>query len=224
MLASDMIREWVDIDLAVAETASRIATHLSPGSLVCWEYAVSVGHPDPDSLDSANEPGFADFLFTRAAQLVESKLARLAGSIDENDGAVCLYRGLFVDREWIDGDITGRPIGVCWSWDYDFAIAHRGETGSDTPIDVRLVGLVEMESIDWTETVILSATDEYVTGEEREVRLLPQAVVEVAAVDWRPSSYDSGREGYVSAPHLEGAGIFVKAAASDLTHGHPVPA
>jgi hypothetical protein len=73
------------------------------------------------------------------------------------------------------------------------------------------VGLVDQADIDWTETVTLAASDLYVTGEEREVRLKPEAIVEVAAVDWRPeSSRPDGK--FVPVPHLEAAGIMAEAA------------
>lgn len=207
------LRSQVDIEAAVTETAARMVTHTVPGCLAAYEFGCWLGVDDPDSLDPRDGNGglradFLDFVPMRARELVEGKIAHLAQVLDENDGTICLYRGMFVNRDWLDGAISARPIGVCWTWDYDFAVAHRGADAGDDPIDVRLVGLVENPDIDWTETVILAASELYVTGEEREVRLTPSAIVEIAAVDWRPDGSDAK---FVSAPHLETTGITVGA-------------
>jgi hypothetical protein len=191
-------------------------THVSPGSLVSFEYGCHIGASFPDNVDPVDEyggfiSGFMTFVLGKARALVEDSIAKLSQALDDNDDAICVYRGLYVDRTWIDGDISQKPIGACWAWDYDFAIAHRGQCSGDDPIDVRLVGLVASADIDWTETTILSASDVYVTGEEREIRLRADASVEIAAVDWRPSAFGDGREGYKSASHLEASGIVVGA-------------
>ncbi|MCV9964072.1 hypothetical protein OIU34_19510 [Pararhizobium sp. BT-229] len=207
------LRSQVDIEAAVTETAARMVTHTVPGCLVAYEFGCWLGADDPGSVDPRDRKGslradFLDFVPMRARELVEGKIAHLAEVIDENDGSICVFRGMCVNRDWLDGDISTRPIGVCWAWDYDFAIAHRGEVAGGDPVEVRLVGLVESSDIDWTETVILAASELYVTGEEREVRLTPSAIVEIAAVDWRPDGADGK---FVSAAHLETTGVTVGA-------------
>jgi len=191
-----------------------LVTHNSVDSLISYEYGCHIGADDPTSVDPNTKDGvsadFAEFATYRAKDLVEEKITALAQAIDENDDTICLYRGLYVSQEWIEGDLSDRPIGMCWSWDYEFAIAHHmADPGNGEPIDVRVVGLVKPSDIDWNATVILAVTDEYVTGEEREVRLRPDARIAIAGVDWRPASCDN--DPFEPVPRFETCGILIDA-------------
>jgi hypothetical protein len=212
MPSASEIFALIDLDAAVGETVERMTTHAHLGSMIAYEYGRDIDAEDPDEVDPREGPGFTahftEFVIGKARALVAEKADELATVLDDNDGTICVYRGLSVDRSWIENDLTARPIGVCWSWDDDFAIAHCGECDGSDMIDVRVVGLVRVQDIDWTETVTLAASDVYVTGEEREIRLNTDALVEIAGVDWRP---EGGRGKFERAPHLETKGIVVRA-------------
>lgn len=70
------------------------------------------------------------------------------------------------------------------------AIAHRSNCDRPNLIEVRVIGLVRTDDIDWTEAITLTASDVYITGGEQEIRLKPDALVEIALVDWRPIACD----------------------------------
>ncbi|TLX15930.1 hypothetical protein [Rhizobium sp. MHM7A] len=162
---------------------------------------------------------FLQFVRTRAQELIDEKIGRLAEEIDENDGAINLYRGLLVNAEWLKSDITSRPVGVCWSWDYEFARWYdpdvNGKLATCAPeieeeIEVRLVSIIEIDDVDWTETIRLNASELYTVGEEREVRLKANAKVEIAGVDWRPFKFFS-TEKFQTDERFEVQGLIVAA-------------
>lgn len=205
----------VDYERAVDLTVEGLAAHPSPGSLISYEFGCRIGSDAPDRVDPMESASlsvaFRKFLRVRATELVEATLDRLAAELREDDGTICLYRGLYVDRSWLDSEITEQPIGLCWSWDYDFAIAHRGHLDEgDDPIDLRVIGLVDIGDVDWTRTVSLGAADLYVTGEEREVRLLPDAMVEIAGMDWKEAESETD---YLPDQRFETCGFVVPAGA-----------
>jgi hypothetical protein len=212
MPSSSEILDMIDLEAAVAETVERMTTHAHAGSMIAYEYGREIDAEEPDEVDPREGAGFTahftEFVIGRARELISDKMDELASVLDDNDGTICLYRSMVVDRPWLDGDLTARPIGVCWSWDDDFAIAHCGETSGQNEIEVRVIGLVRVEDIDWTETVTLAASDIYVTGEEREIRLKDDAMVEIAGVDWRP---DGGRGKFAKADNVELKGTIVGA-------------
>lgn len=219
------ITSRINASLLLEKTVGALMTHVAPGSLICWEYGKSIGAENPDNVDPRCSDGtlskeFLRFVRTRAQQLIKEKIGRLAAAIDENDGAINLYRGLLVDAAWLNSDITSRPAGVCWSWDYEFARSYDPDMNEqlsacdpeieEEPIEVRLVSVIEIDDVDWTETIRLNASELYTVGEEREVRLKATAKVEIAGVDWRPFSFYS-TEKFQTVERFEAQGLIVTA-------------
>jgi len=223
MYARDIIAR-INKSLLLEETVGALMTHVAPGSLICWEYGKSIGVDDPDNVDPKSHDGtlskgFLHFVRLRAQELIEEKINHLACEIDENEGVINLYRGLLVDSSWLTSDITSRPAGLCWSWDYEFARWYHSDKSersaacareSGEEIEVRLVSIIEIDDVDWSETIRLNASELYTVGEEREVRLKPGAKVEIAGVDWRPFKYFS-TEKFQTVEKFEAQGLLVSA-------------
>jgi hypothetical protein len=58
-------------------------------------------------------------------------------------------------------------------------IAYKG----DDCVELRLHALVDFDSVDWSETVVLNAVDRYTVGEESEIRLKDDAFLELVSVE-----------------------------------------
>lgn len=218
-MTRDDILSRIDMPELVRATARNLMTHPGKGTLIGYEYGRHIGAADPDDVEGRGPDGrpsedLVKFGLLRARELIEEKIDLLASTIDENDGVINLFRGLVVDPGWLEADITKRAAGLCWSWDYDFAIPYNPE-GSGEAVEVRLCALLEVDDVDWSTTILLNASELYNVGEEREVRLKPTAMVEIFGVDWRPFEHFSS-EPFKPHERFEGQGIWVCA-------GEPAP-
>lgn len=215
-MRANEITDRLDRANAVAETVAAMETHAVPGSRIGYEFGLHVRSDDPDRLVPRDDARFARFLQAHAAEAVERAVETLSRVLDENDGYLCLYRGMIVPADWLDGDLCARGLGQCWSWDYEFATPHRGPAADGQAVEVRIVATVAVQDVDWTATVAIQASEAYLTAEEREVRLLPQAMVSVAAVDRRPAGDE--HVAFVPDERYEGIGLEVCAGAPSLRH------
>lgn len=211
----EAIKSRISFAAAAAGAMAAMSAHAGAGTRIGYEFGLWLEAPRPDDIDPYATPElrarFDTFLRQQAREAVEKAIVKLANAIDDNDGSVCLYRGLHVAPEWLDGDISSRAIGLCWSWDYEFAIAHRAEAvDSEEPIEARIIATVPLDGIDWTTTVGIAAGEPYVTEEEREIRLLPDTFVAIAGIDTRPVDSSGGTSDFVPDPRFEGCWLVVR--------------
>jgi hypothetical protein len=168
------------IDLVV----ERITEDLAPGNLICQEFGFET-LDDPAEAEGCDPrlPEHAEAFGAFVRAKAEEKLAEAVHQLGTEisvlaDGRAELWRELVVPADWPSRGVRERPLGVCWAFHPDAAEAHWGGGGSGC-VRVVLHGVVEPDCIDWQETAVLSAAAEHTVGEEREIRLLAHARVEL---------------------------------------------
>lgn len=179
----------MDFSDETVEDACRIAMdlvgdHCERGSRPAMEYAFFIGDGDPESFDidvAGCRGHFEGWLWERLEHEVLEKAFQIGEALEtDEDGRVVLWRAIHVASDWLETEIHERPIGVCWAWDPAFAIAHNAEgRGYGETMDIRVKCAVQAASVDWPMTLALNAADDFTVGEEREVRLRNDAVVEL---------------------------------------------
>ena len=199
----------IDYDRLVDLVAERIAEDLAPGNRICQEYGFVVlddpeeaGSLDPRRPEHA--AGFGPFLRRKAEEELSFALDRLVGEVTlRPDGRIELWRELVVPRDWPERGVRERPIGVCWAFDEEGAEAHHGAAEGPDTLRVVVRGAVGLDGVDWVETAVLNAASEYTVGDEREIRLLPDARVEILGLGVR-RGHARARPEPIPAGHLAG--------------------
>lgn len=149
------------------------------------EFAYMQGIDDPDSFDPGR-PGehgtaYERFLRRKTQEALAAALDRIGnGFLVEADGRVRVWRSIVVSEGWERREAFERPLGLFWAFDPEYAVAHHGPSAKGMHTVV-LEGLVDPDWVDWDLTVTLNAVDEATVGEEREVRLLESAKVEIVS-------------------------------------------
>lgn len=160
---------------------------LGDPTLLRWEFLSGLGLPigecDPSKVPELQEP-WDRFLTQYARGLVVDELSNLPGNIQMDGDQMIIWRCMTVRRDWMDGEMWERPLGVCWTFDPEFADAHFGYLGSPDEVRMVMKALVSPFDVDWQATVELNALDEYLTDEEREIRLKEDSVVQLVSVQF----------------------------------------
>lgn len=159
-----------------------------PGAKLAGDYAIQMGFEDYESFDPRDPEHWPDFdAWARdlAAARVDEEADRILEEVTvQPDGILTVWREMIVPRGWIEDEMEKAPLGKCWSWDPSFAIAHQGHGWNDPDrMTVKMQALVPVDDIDWDETLALNAAGEYTVGDEKEIRLLDEAVVEVIRIE-----------------------------------------
>jgi len=184
---------------AIEVTQSYLLEDCSPGTKLACEYAIRSGYEDFESFDPRHQDcwgEFEDWAKEFAADRADEEADRI---LDEAeilpDGRLRLWRAMTVPTDWIEEGIHKAPIGKCWAWDPAFAIPHQGEGWHDPDrMLVKIRATVDVAGIDWVETLALNAAGEFTVGDEKEIRLHEEALVEVETIEWAPfgESYKDG--------------------------------
>lgn len=185
---------WDNIDVAevVREVKVRLIEDAAPGLGVFADFARERDVNDPDSFDPRHDEDlmsdFDLFLQEKVADVVNEEIGRLAYDVQADDGSLAVFRSIIVPNCWGIDDIDARPLGVCWSWDEQFAVSYVGGGEQEKSKEVRLSGKVELHGVDWELTVALNAMNAYWGEDEREIRLGDDAQVMLFKVEARPYS------------------------------------
>lgn len=185
----------MDRDEVLASIATSFRTEGAEGPLPL-EFAFMQGIDDPSSFDPGR-PGehggaYERFLGRKVQEALGAALDRIGnGFMVEPDGRIRLWRSIVVAEGWERGEVFERPLGLFWAFDPEYAVAHHGPSVAGMRTVV-LEGLVDPDGIDWELTVTLNAVDEATVGEEREVRLLASAKVELVAAQGIDVSHLAG--------------------------------
>lgn len=121
------------------------------------------------------------FLRDRAVQLVEEEIEKLAFELVIEGEAIHIWRAMIVPGDWVDNGLNDGGIGVCWAFDPVGAVSHDGG-GGEVFRDIKMHATVDFYDVDWSETVVLNAVDVDTVGEEFEIRLKPEAHVNLLSV------------------------------------------
>jgi hypothetical protein len=122
------------------------------------------------------------FLRNRAAQLVEDEIENLAFDLELEGEAIQIWRAMIVPGDWVDNGLGDGGIGVCWAFDPVGAVSHDGGGGDETCRDIKMHATVDFYDVDWPETIVLNAVDLDTVGEEYEIRLKPEATVQLLSI------------------------------------------
>jgi hypothetical protein len=184
---------WDSID--VAEVTRLVKANLTqdaaPGLGVFAEFARDLGIEDQDDFDPRSAglmSEFNDFLDEKVSEVVSEEISRLTFDVTGDGGALAIYRSIVVPNEWNAHDLSARSLGVCWSWEAQFAVPYSGGGDEECDKEVRLTGTVDVDGVDWELTVALNATNAYWGEDEREIRLHDDAEVSVGRIESRPYS------------------------------------
>lgn len=198
----------LDRETLVAEVARRIAEDPCPGSMIAMEFAfehVEDGYDECDPREPRHAADFAAFLRLRAEEEVDRAMGDVARNVETlHDGRMEVWREVLVPEGWERGGILSRPLGVCWAWDEASAEAHHGAGGGPGWLAVVIRGAVAADGVDWPETVALAAAARHTVGEEQEIRLRPDALVEVLGLAARPERERHKRAVALDVGHLSG--------------------
>lgn len=177
---SELIDETVDEASASAEVSDYLLC--TEEDMMQHEYSWQIGEDDIDYEDDEIRAAYEKFVHGRAEDRVEAAVNELAW-LDVADGRIHVWRSLTVPTDWIRYGIAEQPIGVCWAYSEEAAEAHFGNFSQDLR-EVTLHGLVAIEDIDWQASVILNGQ----CGDEREIRIKDNAMVEVLSATWSPAA------------------------------------
>lgn len=119
---------------------------------------------------------------------------------EDKDGLVTVWRALRISTKLIKDNKANnlydlmvkqyKGTGQYWTWDESAAESHWGATGSDY-IDIILKGKVRTQDIDWERTLFVSVYD---LREEKEIRLKPDAFVNILQINFQKDSKKSKTE------------------------------
>lgn len=190
-MATQEIWDQIDITEVIRLVKSNLMEDAAPGLGVFADYARERDLEDQDDFDPRAAGLMSDFnafLDEKVADVVHEEICRLAFDVQGEDGVLTIYRTIVVPNNWSAHDLSLRPLGVCWSWDAQYAVPYSG--GGDEEIDkeVRLTGAVGLDGVDWELTVALNAANAYWGEDESEIRLRDDAEVSMRRVESRPYS------------------------------------
>lgn len=140
----------------------------------------SSGMFEPD--DYPELQGEMEFLRDRAAQLVEDEIENLAFDLEIEGEAIQIWRAMIVPGDWVENGLGNGGIGVCWAFDPVGAVSHDGGGGDETCREIKMHATVDFYDVDWSETIVLNAVDIHTVGEEYEIRLKPEASVQLLSI------------------------------------------
>lgn len=180
----------LDIEAIVEDVKERLLGDSSPGLGVFVKFASSIGLDDEDDFDPRKNDqyraAFAEYLDDEVRDLVNEQICRLQIDVPVENDELVIYRTIIVPVAWTAERLDDRPIGVCWSWDQQYAVAYVGGGSVDEDQEVRLTAAVDVAAVDLEATVALNACNEYWGEDEREIRLRDDAAVRVFGIDARP--------------------------------------
>ena len=184
---------WDQINLA--EVIRLVKVNLSqdaaPGLGVYADFARELDVEDQDEFDPRTAglmSEFNTFLEEKVIDVVNEEIGRLAYDVQGDDGRLTIYRSIVVPNEWSKDDLAARPLGVCWSWEAQYAVPYSGGGDEATDKEVRMTGNVDFDGVNWEMTVALNATNAYWGEDEREIRLHDDAEVSIVQIESRPYS------------------------------------
>lgn len=174
----------MDRDVVLAAIGSSLRQEGAEGTLPL-EFAFAHGLAEPERFDPADagehHAEYERFLRRKVGECLVASLDRIGDGLSmEADGRVRIWRSIVVAEGWERGEAFERPLGLFWAFDLEYAVAHHGPSAGGMRTVV-LEGLVDPDLIDWDLTVTLNAVDAATVGEEREVRLLESAKVEIVS-------------------------------------------
>lgn len=188
-----MMREvWenLDVDETVNIAKSLLLLDASPGMGIYVDFARHCDIEDFDDFDPTQDESlvaeFNEYLDWRVREIVGEEISRLAYDIQVEGTVLLVYRSIVVPYSWGVEDVGSRSLGVCWSWDWQFAVPHSGGGNANEVKEVKLSGKVEVNGIDWEMTVALNAMNSLIGEDEREIRLREDAEVMLFKVEEGP--------------------------------------
>lgn len=187
-------QEWIAEKLATLDrddlckrAFSCLKADLTMGSPLLSAFADKHGGvPAAGLFEPQDYPDFQDdldrFVRQRAVQLVEDEIENLAYDLEVEEEAIHIWRAMIVPGDWVDNGLSEGGIGVCWAFDPVGAVSHDGGGGDETCRDIKMHATVDFYDIDWPETIVLNAVDTHTVGEEFEIRLKPEASVQLISI------------------------------------------
>ncbi len=186
----DQALDGIDAQALHADVVARLSEHAPAGSLLAVEYGVHIDAEDPYEVDPEEEghrEAFTAFVDASARTRLSDALDTLSACVTEKDGRVRAWRELVVPDGWEFEGVIGRPLGTCWAYDPDGAEAHWGQGhGLEGHARVVVEALVPVSGVNWAETAVLNAVGEHTVGDEKELRLREDALVEVVGMVRKP--------------------------------------
>jgi hypothetical protein len=180
---ADRIEEAVDHD-----SAAHVADHL----LGCDEYEMQCMYAwhigeDEEKINFKSpeiSESFKAFVQEQALERLENARHDLTYDLSQNeDDTLTIWRSIVVPNDWPE-NVNERPIGIYWAYRETAAEPHWGSF-SEGNAEIILEGRVNVEDVDWSQSVLMNAQ----CKEEREIRLLPTAMVLLVSARW---AHDNG--------------------------------
>lgn len=187
-------QEWITEKLATLDrddlgkrAFARLKADLTMGSPLLSAFADNHGGvPAAGLFEPEDYPEFQDdldlFLRQCAIQFVEDEIENLAYDLEVEAEAIHIWRAMIVPGDWVENGLNDGGIGVCWAFDPVGAVSHDGGGGNETCRDIKMHATVDFYDIDWPETIVLNAVDTHTVGEEFEIRLKPEASVQLISI------------------------------------------
>lgn len=193
-MATQEIWDQIDVAEVIRLVKVNLTQDAAPGLGVFADFAHELDIEDQDNFDPRSAglvSEFNDFLDEKVSEVVSEEISRLTFDVKGEDGALAIYRSIVVPNEWSVHDLSARPLGVCWSWEAQFAVPYSGGGDEKSDMEVRLTGTIDVDCVNWELTVALNATNAYWGEDEREIRLHDDAEVSVGQIESRPYSTDT---------------------------------
>ncbi len=190
-MATQEIWDQIDVREVIRLVKVNLTQDAAPGLGVFADFARELDIEGQDEFDPRSAglmSEFSDFLDEKVSEVVREEISRLMYDVRGEGGALAIYRSIVVPNEWIAHDLSERPLGVCWSWEAQFAVPYSGGGDEESDKEVRLNGSVDVDCVNWELTVALNATNAYWGEDEREIRLYDDAEVSVGRIESRPYS------------------------------------
>lgn len=113
------------------------------------------------------------------ARFHETKNAFRDRIIEEDK--IDIWREMMVSDNWIEHlEKQGNRLGEYWSWDPDAAESHGGYGKDDKSHRISIESSIEIEHINWVETIKANMHPNYV--DEREIRLFKNTPLKIKAI------------------------------------------
>lgn len=177
----------LDRDQLIDAVEEALQPELTFGSALLVDFARQTGEGYGGFCEPSDHPEFAEYLKNfvriRAQELVDDEVETLADEFELLDDKIVAWRSITASPSWVHLAMHGRHLGVCWAFDPDRAVAHEGSLKHDDWVELRLEALIDPVMVDWFETIVLNAVDYYTVGEECEIRLTDDAVVDLLRVE-----------------------------------------
>jgi hypothetical protein len=177
----------LDRSMLVSEAIDGLKPELSYGSALLVEFAEVTGEGHGGYFDPSDHPELEEkltaFVLKKTSELIDDEIENLAFDLELDGDRVIAWRSIAHSPDWPQERMRDGHLGICWTFNEAHAIAHEGSLLHDDWVEIRLKALVNVEAVNWAETVILNAIDYFTVGEESELRLNEDAWVDLILVE-----------------------------------------